>query len=125
MDEYRERMFTGLWGEIYAARYLRGNGYKILSANYRTRFGEIDIVASDDSCIIFVEVKSRKEGMIAPPAESVIYAKQRRISAAARQYLDSFPTQLVPRFDIIEIYMGGDSTPNEIKHIKSAFETVR
>ena len=125
MREYSERAITGLWGEVFAARYLRDNGYDILSANYRTRLGEIDLVVSDGANIIFAEVKTRNDNMIAPPADSVNYAKQRRLSASAAQYLNSFPTTLVPRFDVIEIYMGDNGRPSEIKHIKSAFETVR
>jgi len=117
--------FVGLWGEIFAARYMRDNGYQILSANYRTRLGEIDLVASDINSIIFVEVKTRKDGLIAPPSDAVNYAKQRRLSAAAAQYLNSYPTTLVPRFDVIEVYMGDDNKPKKINHIKSAFETVR
>jgi len=125
VNDLSERAVTGLWGEVFAARYLRDNGFEILSANYRTRFGEIDLVVSDGINIVFAEVKTRKDGIIAPPAEAVNYAKQRRLSASAAQYLNSFKTALIPRFDVIEVYMGENEKPIEIKHIKSAFETVR
>ncbi len=119
-----ESAFTGRWGEVYAARYFRDNGYRILSANYRTRFGEIDLVVSDYANLIFAEVKTRKDGIIASPAEAVIYQKQRRLTSAAMQYLNTFPTALVPRFDVIEVLLGEDGKPKTINHIKSAFEVV-
>lgn len=67
MSDLSGRAVTGMWGEVFAARYLRDNGYEILSANYRTRLGEIDLVASDGIHIVFAEVKTRKDGVIAPP----------------------------------------------------------
>ncbi len=115
---------TGLWGEIYASRYLRDEGYNIMAANYRTRHGEIDVVAADKQCIAFVEVKTRGENMIAPPGESVTEEKQRKLSAAAAQYLASYPTDRVPRFDVVEIFVGNGNSLIEINHIKSAFEAV-
>ena len=48
------RAMTGVYGELYAGRYLRDNGYSIVTANYRCRFGEIDIIASDKKYIAFV-----------------------------------------------------------------------
>ena len=51
--------YTGAWGEVLAARYLRDRSYPILAANYRTRFGEIDIVSEENGILLFVEVKTR------------------------------------------------------------------
>ena len=78
---------TGLFGEIYASRYLRDNGYGILSANYRTIAGEIDIIAEKDGTICFVEVKTRQEGGLFPPAAAVDFDKRSRIEASANIYL--------------------------------------
>ena len=58
---------TGLWGEIYAARYLRQKGYSIKSSNYRLSGGEIDIIAEKDDVFCFVEVKTRSVGAYFSP----------------------------------------------------------
>ena len=93
----------GAAGEVLAARFLRERGYTLLTSNYRTRRGEIDIIACDRTYILFVEVKAREEGSLYAPREAVTAAKQRRIVAAALQYLQEQPTTLQPRFDVIEI----------------------
>ena len=61
-----EKEKPGLWGEIYAARFMRENGYAIITANYRCRLGEIDIIAKKDGFLVFTEVKTRSPGAIAP-----------------------------------------------------------
>ena len=68
----------GLKGEEVAARYLRKKGFKILQTNYQCRFGELDIIAKDKHCIVFCEVKTRSEGMIALRQESVHHQKQQK-----------------------------------------------
>ena len=57
-----EKEKPGLWGEIYAARFMRENGYEIITANYRCRLGEIDIIAKKDGFLVFTEVKTRSPG---------------------------------------------------------------
>lgn len=113
--------YTGVFGEICAARYLRGNGFEILSANYRTRFGEIDIVAQKDGVLSFIEVKTRSDGMIAPPAEAVDREKQRKLSLAAAQYLQGEPPDTAARFDVIEVCLDGSGTLLSVHHIPNAF----
>lgn len=93
----------GAAGEVLAARFLRDRGYEILAANYRCRFGEIDIIAADDEYIIFVEVKTRGEGALYAPREAVTAAKQQRIRKTAMMYLKQYPTDRQPRFDVIEV----------------------
>ena len=66
-----EKEKPGLWGEIYAARFMRENGYEIITANYRCRLGEIDIIAKKDGFLVFTEVKTRSPGAIAPGREAV------------------------------------------------------
>ena len=116
--------FTGALGEVYAARYLRDRRYTILSANYRTRLGEIDIVAEKDDILIFVEVKTRSEGMIALPAESVGTEKQRRIAMAAAQYLHGEKPGRISRFDVIEVYLDAHGSLSDIRHIQNAFDST-
>ncbi len=116
--------FTGALGEVYAARYLRDRGYEIVCANYRTRLGEIDITARKDGVLAFIEVKTRSEGMIAPPAESVGVRKQRRIVMAAAQYLRHEPAGVHARFDVIEIYLDADGALLDVHHIQNAFDST-
>lgn len=76
-----EKEKPGLWGEIYAARFMRENGYEIITANYRCRLGEIDIIAKKDGFLVFTEVKTRSPGAIAPGARS---GRQRKAGADNR-----------------------------------------
>ena len=115
---------SGVWGEVYAARYLRDNGYAIRTANYRTRLGEIDIVAEKDGVLLFVEVKTRSEGMLDLPSASVDRAKQRKLTLAAEQYLKREPPQTKARFDVIEVYLDGHEKLTDIRHIPNAFDST-
>lgn len=116
-----ERERNGLLGEIYAARYLRENGFYIMSANVRSRLGEIDIIAVRESCICFIEVKTRSKNSLARPSEFVDKHKQRRIASVAKQYLQKEP-DCTARFDVIEIYLDGSGDLCDINHIRNAFE---
>ena len=82
-----EKEKPGLWGEIYAARFMRENGYEIITANYRCRLGEIDIIAKKDGFLVFTEVKTRSLGAIAPGREAVGDAKQERIIETASIFI--------------------------------------
>lgn len=113
----------GAAGEVLAARFLRDNGYELLAANYRCRLGEIDIIATDGAYIAFVEVKTRKANAMYTPREAVTHAKQERVRATAMLYLQQHPTELLPRFDVIEVIAQAD-TPliaQEIQHLKNAY----
>ena len=111
-------------GEILAARFLRDKGYGILSSNYRCRFGEIDIIASDKRYLVFVEVKTRREDARYLPREAVTVTKQRKLLQTAAMYMSRFPTNLQPRFDVIEVVTAADNTMRvvEINHIIGAYE---
>lgn len=114
----------GAAGEVIAARYLRKKGYTLLAANYRTRFGEIDIIAADKKYIAFVEVKLRSGVAIYTPEEAVTPQKQQRIVKAAMQYLQLHPSDLQPRFDVIAI-VADDRDPmktRSLEHLKAAFD---
>lgn len=115
---------VGAWGEEQAARYLRRKWYRIEAANYRCRLGEIDLIASTRRNIIFVEVKLRKNDAYAEAREYVTRRKQSRIRAAASLYLSQNPTNLQPRFDVIEIYApeGIATKAPIINHLEDAFQ---
>jgi len=90
-------------GEDYAAAYLTANGYAIAARNYRTRLGEIDLVAQKDDVVAFVEVKTRRTGAWGGAAAVVTPQKQRKIILAAQAYLQENPSALLPRFDVVAI----------------------
>lgn len=114
----------GAIGETIAARFLRNKKYTILAANYRCRFGEIDIIAADRSYIAFVEVKTRRADAMYTPREAVTAAKQRRILQTAAMYLSHNPIERQPRFDVIEVVTATDDPLNvlELNHIMGAYE---
>ena len=114
----------GAAGEVLAARFLRNRGYDILTANYRTRLGEIDIIAADKQYIAFVEVKNRNDAAIYAPREAVTKEKQRRILRTAARFLQQHPTPLQPRFDVVEVLTAADDPMKvlEIDHIQGAYE---
>ncbi len=119
----RESRLLGRWGEDRAAEFLRDRGYRITAANWNCRFGELDLVAEDGEYLCFVEVKLRKSAAYGPAAAFVDRRKQNRLRAAAELYLLSHPTDLQPRFDVVEIYAPrGIETPKpEIFHLENAF----
>lgn len=114
----------GAWGETVAAEFLRRKKYKLLAAGYRTRFGEIDLIASNRKYLVFVEVKLRKSDQFAEAREFVDFHKQARLRSTAEMYLSRFPTKLQPRFDVIEIYapQGIETKDPQIIHLEGAFE---
>ena len=117
----------GTWGEKQALAFLKDKGYKLVARNYRSRFGEIDLIVSDNSFIVFVEVKLRKNSNFALAREFVSYKKQEKLRATANLWLSNMSrsekyakTNLQPRFDVIEIY-AEDETAFQINHIENAF----
>lgn len=112
---------TGILGEIAAVRYLRKKRYKIITTNYRCRFGEIDVICEKKGYIVFAEVKTRGENAIASPMEFVDAAKQRRLALAASLYLSTHETNLQPRFDVLEV-LCVNSKIKSVKHLENAFE---
>lgn len=110
----------GAFGEQYAARFLREEGYEIWSANYKTDTGEIDIIAQKDNTVCFVEVKTRQVGGMFSPATAVDIKKQENIKSSAANYINKFKIKNKIRYDIIEVLVNGTSL-SEINHIKNAF----
>mgnify|MGYP003290295364 CR=1 FL=1 len=114
----------GAWGEALAAKYLKKKHYRLEAMGYRCKFGEIDLIVSNRKFLVFVEVKLRKSGDFARAMEFVDIHKQQRLVTTASAYLTRFPTQLQPRFDVIEIYApeGMDTKHPEIYHLEDAFQ---
>jgi putative endonuclease len=102
-----DRISLGKAGEECACRELERRGYAILARRYRTRFGEIDIVARDGPTIVFVEVKARTTDRYGDPAAAVTLHKQARVTAMADDYLSRRHLRDVPcRFDVVAIGFG-------------------
>ena len=111
---------TGKKGEDMACKYLKKDKYKILVKNYRTKQGELDIVAEDKGGVLcFVEVKARSSTDYGAPEEAVTRYKQKRLLATAFNYLESKQVGSKDmRFDVVTV----DLISDEIKIIKNALE---
>lgn len=121
------QLTLGEVGESLAADFLRQSGLKIIASNYRTRAGEIDLVASEGEYIVFVEVKTRKSNSKGEPFESVTFQKQKKLTQLAWGYLKRHRLVGRPiRFDVVSILMATDLDDEKphIQHYRSAFEAV-
>lgn len=114
---------SGAWGEALAAQFLRKKGYRIEAMNFRTRLGEIDVIASNRRYLVFCEVKLRKSADFAAAREFVDSRKQQKLRTTALVYLSQNETALQPRFDVIEIYApdGTATRRPQITHMEDAF----
>ena len=113
------RRAAGYEGESAACLWLERNGCTVLRRNYTVRGGEIDIIADDGSCILFVEVKLRKSGSLRRPAASVDKTKRERIALAAARYMAQESPGKPSRYDVIELVPSNGGYL--IRHIKGAF----
>jgi len=93
--------WIGREAEERACELLRGLGYRIMARNWRTRFGEIDIIAREGGTIVFVEVKARSGVGYGGPSGAVDAAKQRRIATTASLFLQETGCELPARFDVV------------------------
>ncbi len=120
-DRRTIRQKIGDEGEALAASILEQKGYTILSRNFRCRFGELDIIASKDGTIVFVEVRTRRSTDYGLPCETVTIEKQHRIRRSAQTYLKlhDFFGGLQPRMDIFEVVLA--ESGRYYRHIENAF----
>ena len=115
---------TGQRGEALALRYLVREGYEVLERNYRTRYGEIDLVVRRGTTLDFVEVKARRGTGFGEPLEAVTPRKQERVRLMAEQYLAEKGSQFVDgfeevRFDAVGILV--EQGKREVRHVEDAF----
>ncbi len=116
-----DKRLIGVLGEKLVCKWYTDRKYKLLSVNYKTRLGEVDIIAQYKNTVVFIEVKTRKDNKFSQAREAVTYSKQQKIKAAARQYISSHNLDdKTIRFDVAEVYHR-DSKP-EINIIENAFE---
>ena len=123
------RRRLGRRGEALAAEYLHARGYQILECNYRTAYGEIDLIAlqpaalvgSEGQVLVFVEVKTRSSNAYGYPEEAVTASKQTHLIQSAQAYLQAHPEQAGDwRIDVIAIRMGRLPGKVEIKLFENA-----
>lgn len=108
----------GKWGEALACQYLVSQGYAIVKQNWKMNHLEVDIIASKDNTLVFVEVKTRSDAD-ADPVEAVNRRKRQRTIGAADVYMRTAPAGLEYRFDIVSVV--GEPGNAKIEHIPDAF----
>jgi putative endonuclease len=119
LDWWRRILPFGRRSEIDGAAYLRSLGYRVIASGYRTRSGEVDLVAWDGNVLVFVEVKARQSA--APPEDAVGYKKQQRVTRAAKSYIARYRLQEAPfRFDVLAITVLPGTKP-QFRLLRDAF----
>lgn len=106
----------GAAGEERAVALLAAKGFKIVERNFRTKLGELDIIARDRGTLVFVEVRARADASHGTALDAISYAKRRRVTRTAQQYLTwRRPRFEAARFDVVAI------TGNDIVHVVDAW----
>ncbi|MSQ15150.1 MAG: YraN family protein [Dehalococcoidia bacterium] len=119
MADSEQRKGLGAWGESYARDFLLTLGYTIIERNYRSKTGEIDIVAEDNGCLVFVEVKTRSNRRFGGPEESFTARKEARLIALADEYIQKRALQPEDwRLDLVTLELTKGKKP-EIQHIRN------
>lgn len=117
----RENLDLSRTGEDAAVDFLKANGYKIIARNYKTKLGEVDIIARDKDTYCFIEVKTRHSDRFGLPGEAVAKFKQRQISKTALVFLkENRLLDKKARFDVVSLIYSKDKPRIEL--IKDAFE---
>lgn len=111
---------SGAAGEDFAVEYLKKHGFEILRRNFHSRFGEIDIIARDVRYLVFAEVKTREKDSLVDPLEAVTVSKQRKIIRTAQIYLQRYPEDLQPRFDVAAV-ITVHGVPQNLRYLENAF----
>ena len=120
----------GTRGEGIARAYLKSRGYEILDTNYRCPRGEVDIIAREGCCLVFVEVRTRRgQGFMGSPEESISRRKRERLIATAETYLQSLQSlqsleTTAPdwRIDFIGIRLDSRGVIQPVEHIENAIQ---
>lgn len=117
----KDNLTLGFLAEDNAEKFLKSEGYKILERNYKTKLGEIDIIAKDKDTLCFIEVKCRSSDRFGSGFDAVTGLKQRQIAKAALSYLkENNLLDKKARFDVVALDYSG--SPAKIELIKDAFE---
>lgn len=101
----------GKQAEQLAKAFLEDRGYRILIQNFRSPWGEIDLIARQGKFLVFVEVRSRTDATLGKAEETITFPKQRRLTKTAQAYLAKHPTHLETRFDVVAIHWQPTGVP--------------
>ncbi len=117
-----QRRLTGRVGELIAADYLKKKGYVIRASNWRSMYGEIDLIAEQDGTLAFVEVKTRASKSLGPPEISITPRKAQHMRDAALSYFQQHQ-EINPewRIDLITVQINSDSAP-VIDHFENVIQ---
>lgn len=120
----RDPKKTGKKGEEFAIHRLIKSGFFIVEQNFFSRYGEIDIIATKEDVIAFIEVKTRSSVAFGLPCQAVGMSKQKKMIKTAAMYLLEKEVDLQPRFDVIEVVVAKtvEFKITQFRHIESAFE---
>jgi putative endonuclease len=110
----------GNLGEALAARMLAGKGYRVITRNWRCPMGELDVIAQDGDCLVFVEVRTRRGEMLGSPEESITRAKQARLVALAESYTQECGWERDWRIDVVAIELDMRGRLIRVDHYESA-----
>ena len=113
----------GQLGEQLAADLLKRKGYKILATNWKFKHLEIDIIAATKKEIAFVEVKTRTSTFGGRPEDAVDTTKKRRLTTAAKAYLNYYKESRNPRFDVVSVLLKPTGEIEEIQHFENAYQS--
>ena len=117
----RRKQILGAWGEACAANFLQSRGFQIVTRNFRTPEGEIDLVALKDGHLVFVEVKTRVHNRAGYPEESVTETKLEHLTGAAEYYLEQYPENVDDwRVDVIAVTGTVNSSNPQIEWFENA-----
>jgi putative endonuclease len=117
-----DRRQVGRTGEAIACRFLREKGWEIVETNWRTRSGELDVIARYGSQLVIVEVRTTRSTRFGYGLESVDARKQQQVRKLALHYVHARGWHHLPiRFDVISVLLSEGDQPARIKHVEGAF----
>lgn len=118
LNDGPQHMQMGIWGEELATAYLQEKGYVILERDWHSKHRDIDLIAQDGDCIVFVEVKTRRNRDFADPLQAVNYKKLKNLRLAINHYINYHKLENPWRFDVITIVGTMGTTMPDIDHIE-------
>lgn len=117
----RERLDLGKLGEELALKKIKSLGYKSIIRNYRCPLGEVDVIAKDGDCLVFIEIKTRRGRSLDYAKEAIDKRKRRQLSKVALAYMKSMNcSDVESRFDVVAISL--NEGREQIEVIKNAFD---
>ena len=120
-----KRSDTGRLGEELARDFLKKRGFRILESNYRCPEGEIDIIARQKDCLVFIEVRTKTSREFGSPEESVTQAKKKRMVTIAQYYRQTHDKTLpLWRIDFVAVELDKKGKPSRIELIENAVSEV-